>query len=406
MATKCNQTIIYLCNALDDLTKQERNIKSNSPAATKKVFDLIDAMRGVGHRVFVLSLGRGKQDYRWKYHRPKVCKFKSTPLIYSGFYRVAILTHVVTMVSLVFLMFRLSELKGRKCLIAYNRTYHYLPALIFAKFLGFKCIIDIEDGFDNLDAALLKKLGDIILTKVYDFLCNQGAILANTDLALHTSIKNTYVCYGVVHKNIVSCKKWDENSLSIIFSGTHFEETGIKLFFDAIRCLKKNFPLELKKLHFHVTGKILDGKYERLILSDAFNDCVKYHGMLSREAYLEILEKCNIGLSLRLSDAEMSHTTFPSKAIEYLENTLLLVTTPVSDLPKILSDDSAIFIDKETPEFLAEILVNILSDISLAKKKARHGNIYINEKLDPVLIGRELTLFLSGCSGYEDYSDT
>ena len=56
-----NLRVIYLCNAVDQETKNERDVRYDSPAATNKVFGITHALQTQGSDIHVLSLGRGKQ---------------------------------------------------------------------------------------------------------------------------------------------------------------------------------------------------------------------------------------------------------------------------------------------------------------------------------------------------------
>ena len=78
--------LYFICNALDDLTRLERGIVTDSPAASRKVFGLSKAMREVGVHVLVVSLGRGRQDGSGRYYRGKVCRVNGVPVIYLPFF--------------------------------------------------------------------------------------------------------------------------------------------------------------------------------------------------------------------------------------------------------------------------------------------------------------------------------
>ena len=56
-----NSSICYLCSIIDEKTKSERGILADSPAATKKVLDVSRTLKNRVARIYVLSMGRGKQ---------------------------------------------------------------------------------------------------------------------------------------------------------------------------------------------------------------------------------------------------------------------------------------------------------------------------------------------------------
>ena len=58
--------LVYLCNAIDEITCRERGINSDSPAATLKVLQIASALADAGVQPIILSLGRGRQYGGWR----------------------------------------------------------------------------------------------------------------------------------------------------------------------------------------------------------------------------------------------------------------------------------------------------------------------------------------------------
>ena len=52
--------VLIICNALDDGTREQRGITTDSPAASRKIFMLCHALRLAGVRPCIVSLGRGR----------------------------------------------------------------------------------------------------------------------------------------------------------------------------------------------------------------------------------------------------------------------------------------------------------------------------------------------------------
>jgi len=114
--------IIYLCNALDDATKAERRITTDSPAATNKVFGLCRALQNTGAEVAVLSMGRGRQRGSFKCFLGKEYVQGNIKIHYASFWDVPLLTHLVTACSLVVRLLRLKS--DESVLIASTREWH------------------------------------------------------------------------------------------------------------------------------------------------------------------------------------------------------------------------------------------------------------------------------------------
>ena len=99
--------LAYLCNAIDEATCLERGITSDSPAATEKVLQVASALVNAGVRPIILSMGRGRQHGSWRWHRAKVRRTGRLVVLYAPFMDAPILTHIVTILFLLPLVWRL-----------------------------------------------------------------------------------------------------------------------------------------------------------------------------------------------------------------------------------------------------------------------------------------------------------
>ncbi|UNE78277.1 hypothetical protein IMY97_23195 [Pectobacterium versatile] len=63
--------IIIICNAIDDVVRSERSITTDSPAASRKVFMLADALADTHVHVDIISMGRGKANGGLKFYNLK-----------------------------------------------------------------------------------------------------------------------------------------------------------------------------------------------------------------------------------------------------------------------------------------------------------------------------------------------
>ena len=126
---------VYLCAALDESTRRARAIDSPNPAATRKILGLCRALRGAGHRPLVLSLGRGRQNASGDAHAACARRTEGIAVVYARFVHRRWITHAVSALSTAGLVWRLRRrITGpASALIAYNRLWHYVPALILAR---------------------------------------------------------------------------------------------------------------------------------------------------------------------------------------------------------------------------------------------------------------------------------
>ena len=82
---KTRPLVLVVCNALDDKTRLERGIVSDSPAASRKVLMLCQALREAGAHPCILSLGRGRANGSLTYFPRTVRRVSGIPVIYAPF---------------------------------------------------------------------------------------------------------------------------------------------------------------------------------------------------------------------------------------------------------------------------------------------------------------------------------
>lgn len=383
--------VIYLCHAVDELLKNERAITTDSAAAANKVFGVCLAMRKANLSCTMLSCGRGRQNGSGSWHSQQLKRYKGVASMYASFYQFPLLTHLVTMLSLVLLLFTLLKKHPGANVLVYNRSYHYLPAILLARLMNSSLFLDLEDGYINDSNGGLKSIKNSITRKLFDFLCPSGALLAASSLQIQVKSAHILVCYGVASTLHDPNQDWASPKLRILFGGTLLEEVGSQLFLDAL-VIASAKHLDLSQyLEVIVTGK---GPWE-----DAFTEFTRKNPSLMTFAkdlsaikYTEVLRSCHVGLSLRLSKFEMGATTFPSKVIEYASNGLLLLSTRVGDVPRLLGDE-AVFLEHETSEALAEQLLRMIDLRQSLQITALKGRARVLEQCSHYVVGNALSNF-------------
>lgn len=386
--------LVYLCNAFEEKTCRERGINSDSPAASKKVFQISAALKSKGVSTVVLSLGRGRQNGTWSWHSAKIVRFERNMMVYAPYFDAPILTHLVSLLGLAIIIWRLKWAKNNPItFLAYNRLPYYLISLIFARIIGAKCFLDLEDG-----DILTRRFGIKYLIKKariwsIDFLCNAGSILATSSLSKYSLQKNTLCCYGVSKASSIKKIDWS-NKLQIHLGGTLEYSTGANLFIDAVKILRKKNSIYLLNVEFVVTGKgAMAADIHELTRSDE-PPLVKYFGSVSNREYEDLKDASHIGLCLKLGTSTLGDSTFPSKVIDITSSGLCLITTRVSDVPKIFSDDEVIYLHDENPETLANKFLWALKNKNQLKEIAKKGQIKAVKICSQESVGDELKKFL------------
>ena len=384
---------VFLCNALDEPTKRERNITTDSPAATNKVFALASALRAVGQPCVVLSLGRGRQKASGARFKAFAKRANGVPVIYCAFWDAPLLTHMVTFLSATSLVVAMFWRKRMASLLSYNRSFHYVPALLAARAMGVRSYLDLEDGYIVENKGRLRQFKNAAVRFLFCVLCPDGAMVAARGLASQLNHRAPLVCYGVAETSSPPGQNWQTETLTIMFSGTLLEEAGSRLLLEALVMLRTNYPRAVEFLRFVVTGK---GPWAEAFrgYADASDNWLTYCGALPRDDYLKHLRSSHVGLSLRLKSFEMAGTTFPSKVVEYAANGLLVLTTLSSDVPELFGE-GALYLESETPEALADMLAGLPDRVSELRRTAEVGRTRVVQACSRVAVGRSMKALLA-----------
>lgn len=387
---------IYLCNAIDEATVERRAITTDSPAATRKVFNLCRALKDAGSIPYILSLGRGRQNGSGALFPTTARQVSGIGVLYAAFWHLPVLTHMTGALSLLPLAWRLKRDCRQATLIFYNRGLHYLPVLLLARILGWSCYLDLEDGLMLKTGPVFNRWRDRLLVWIYDACCAKGAILSCEELKTQTKNQRTHICYGVAEGRQTAPKKWDAQKLYVLFGGFLYHERGCELFIEAVRFLQRHMPDKAETFFFRVTGRgPMEAEIARFAAGEA-RQLVSYQGRVGREQYQHYLGSSHLGLVLNPPHHELSRSTFPSKAIELAESGMLVVATKVSDIPLVFPAGTALLLDDDTPAAVAQALAWVSENRGAASEIAVKGRARILEQCDPRRVGAGLKKFLEG----------
>jgi glycosyltransferase involved in cell wall biosynthesis len=383
-----------ICNALDDATRLERAIMTDSPAASRKIFLLCRTMSEIGVRSWVISLGRGRQDGSGRYFQGKVCRINGVVVIYLPFLHTPILSELISLISIVPLLWRMRTIKGNKTALFYNRMPAYLLGLALAKLLQFRTILDLEDGAISSKKWSPEWIKSRFLSYVFDSLCSGGALLACSALEGMTRLRPILCWYGVCEFSSFESGR-NKPQVTVLLGGTVALNTGAQLLVDAIRLLRENPPLWAKSIRFEISGK---GdclfQFEHLA-NNARDPMVVVHGRITDNEYQQVLARTQVGLALKPNSGVLANTTFPSKVIEFASHGILVVTTDISDVRKVLGG-GAIYLTEDNPQQLIEKLKWIVENLDEANNIAEQGKRAVAALCAPEVMGRVLDRFLFG----------
>ncbi len=385
--------VLILCNALDDVTRQQRGITTDSPAASRKIFMLCQALRLAGISPCIVSLGRGRAGGSLAFFPSVLRRIEGIPVFYAPFSRIPILSELISLFAPLGIVFRLRR-QNPKAVIYYNRIVAYLPALFASSVCGYRNVLDLEDG--EVAESGHKRVGVFarLVHQAFDRFCSGGALLACNALSEYTTSRPVLSYYGTAVGEPTSIK-WQSECVTVLMSGTLCVNTGAELLINAIQLLRKNAPSWAKQLCFEVTGKgpSLDGL--TALAAEAGFPKVIVHGRTTDLQYREVLGRSDVGLALKLNNGPLANTTFPSKVIEFAAEGLLVLTTDISDIRLVL-DSGALYLSSDEPLALIELLECIVKDRTMARKCAQRGLNKVNELCSPLDSGKRVSKFIFG----------
>lgn len=169
--------MLIICNALDDVTRQQRGITTDSPAASRKIFMLCHALRLAGVRPCVVSLGRGRAGGSMAFFPNVIRRVQGVPVFYAPFSRIPFLSELISLLAPLGIIFRLRR-QEPKAVVFYNRMTAYLPSLLASSIWRYRNVLDLEDG--EVPASGQKRAGVFarLVPGIFDRFCEKGALLA------------------------------------------------------------------------------------------------------------------------------------------------------------------------------------------------------------------------------------
>jgi hypothetical protein len=385
--------VIFICNALEDITRIERNIYSDSPAASKKIFQMANALRSVGERSIILSMGRGRPDGSVKYYKSKVMRIDGLTIIYAPFSQIPVFSQILSVFFLPVLLFRLNGFHGKTSAIFYNRTSAYISSLLTCILVGFARILDLEDEDLPFETWSLYNIFLSIKRSLYDCFCSGGTIIACRAFS-NPKAKRQSLCYYGAVSNFREDIFWGKKQkYKFLMGGTVSIETGALLLVETIKLIRNNDEHWADKLEFIITGKGDCIKYFDDLSSVERPPFVRVMGRLKDSEYSEILHECDVGLALKPNTGLLADTTFPSKVIELSSEGLLVLTTNISDV-KLVFGSGALYLENDRIETLFESFKWIVKNPQLAESVARSGAKAVKSQCEIGTAGIKLARYI------------
>ncbi|WP_299638988.1 glycosyltransferase [Devosia sp.] len=293
--------------------------------------------------------------------------------------------------ALSFLRYASTRVRPGDAVLLYNAFVDYIPAAIYLRLRGRPAILDLEDGPRTDERGLRGAVGRwsyLILRR----LCQQRVVTVSTLLAQTLGLRRALPVYGSWTPGQVA-ERSHGPTLRVLFGGAILQETGVELFIGAVKRLRYTADVPIR---FDVTGfypREIGDRLRELASPDGPVP-LHLHGEVLQAEYRRILESADVGLCLKLSAGSMGQTTFPSKAVEIMTSGLTLVSTSVSDIPRLFGPDQAVILREESVGELVEVLRMLALNRELCRAIGRNGQAFARERFSPQRVGKELAAFL------------
>ena len=385
--------LLVICNALDDLTRQERSITTDSPAASRKIFMLCHSLQLARVRVCVVSLGRGRAGGEVGYFPAILRRINGVPVVYMPFLNIPLLSELLSLLAPLAIIFKLRK-QSPKAIIFYNRLSAYIPSLLMSSFFGYKNVLDLEDGEVGVRGEKFRNLIKSLVIRLFDRFCKGGALLACSALSAFTRTRPHLIYYGVVTDRAMF-NKWQTENVTVLMSGTLCVDTGANLLINTIRELRRNSPHWASKLCIEVTGKGSSLNALILLAAEPGYPRVVVHGRTSDAEYKLILRRSDVGLALKLNSGPLAQTTFPSKVIEFASDGLLVLTTDISDVRHVLGN-GALYLTNDEPNALIDLLETVVIDRESSIRCAKIGLQNVQNICSEHKSGKNVANFIFG----------
>lgn len=199
--------------------------------------------------------------------------------------------------------------------------------------------IILADYSTNQKNTIYEKIIDRLVSKLNGVLTLNSNILVN---------RNQINSPGLLELECIKFNVTKTLNRNVLFSGSLGLTTGLMVTLETFSNNSK-FDLFITGRPYHIDTE----NFESLLYSYTSKyDNIHYLGLLEFEEYLEVLKKCDIALSLR-NPLDLEHQyNFPSKILEYLANSKVVISTlSYENLPK-----DFLFITKFDPISLSDTL--------------------------------------------------
>ena len=254
-----------------------------------------------------------------------------------------------------------------KNIVFYNFDVQFFFSVVLAKFLLRKKVFILVADYPFYQKKLSDKIYNWVLKKI------NGTIVFNSNIKCN---RNSKLLPGLLYKEQIKINSSGRLNKNIILSGSLGKTTGLEL---ALEYFSKRpeFTLYISGRRFMYS----EDEFENLIEKYAEFKNIKFLGMLDYDEYLDLMDKCDVALSLREQNDEEHNYNFPSKILEYLSKSKMVVSTLHY---KDIDDDLLFYAEPSIDNALEKIYK--LSENDVIEKRRRVAEYLIKNFTEDAIV--------------------
>lgn len=264
--------------------------------------------------------------------------------------------------SVFFFLYGLFHFTSKDVVISYHSPSFATQALVWLRNIKkCKAILEVEEIYSDL----LTKFASIQLKRETDAFENSDGYIFSTDLLAKKINKRnlpSVIIYGTYQKDVQPHLKVDDK-IHVIFAGTFDPRKGCAAAAAAAAYLPENYFIHVCGFGSEEETELIKSVIKNL---KAKGHNVSYEGLLKGQNYLDMLHRCQIGLSPQDPDAKFNNTSFPSKILSYMSAGLAVVSIDIPAIRNSKVGEYINFYELQTPEEIAKCIVNC--DISQGER--------------------------------------
>lgn len=201
----------------------------------------------------------------------------------------------------------------RKMVFFYNLETQNVLLAILARFILQKKTFVVMADYSYFNSTLKDKFFNLLLKKM------TGVVSLNPNIKCNN---NSVLLHGLVRYKDIMSPVYQDNRKNILLSGSLGETTGL---FVALEFARKNpeYNLIICGRPFRISLTELN----KIIDEHTLYPNIKFLGILDYKDYTEVLKSCSICLSLRNPNDIEHQYNFPSKILEYLSCSKIVLST-------------------------------------------------------------------------------